>query len=80
MHLPGRYIDFRTLVPPLLQEEIPIGFPIRFRFREALLSPIGEILFKKSAQGKELAVPPPECGRAPTTNSKSADCRNLGAA
>ena len=45
MHLPGRYV-----ASPLLQQEIAIGFPIRFSFRAAL-SPIGEFLFNDHDDG-----------------------------
>ena len=30
MHLPGRYIDFRTLFPPCSNRKSQVGFPIRF--------------------------------------------------
>ena len=35
MDLPGRYVDFRTLFPPLLQQEIQLRFRIRFSLRAA---------------------------------------------
>ena len=51
MDLPGKYVDFRT-VPSLLQQEIPIGFPIRFSCRAAL-RPIGECLFDHRRHPRE---------------------------